>query len=252
MDYHETVDVKSLSVHYHGNLALKNVSFTVNKGSIVGVIGPNGAGKSTLMKAMLGLERCKGTVSFFGEKVKDIRKNIAYVPQRSSIDWDFPVLVKDVVLMGRFMHIPWYKIASKKDKERAFEALRMVGMEEFANRQIGELSGGQQQRVFIARSLSQDADLFFLDEPFVGIDVKSEEIIVDILHTLKQEGKTIFVIHHDLSKVEKYFDQLVLLNQELIHAGEVKDVYRTDLIKKAYHGSASLMKEGQELVVVNP
>ncbi|MBU9712086.1 metal ABC transporter ATP-binding protein [Bacillus tamaricis] len=246
------VVVNRLSVHYHGNLALKDVSFSVNRGSIVGVIGPNGAGKSTLMKAMLGLERSKGTVSFFDQPIKEIRKNIAYVPQRNTIDWDFPVRVLDVVLMGRYMHIPWFMFTRKADKLRAMVALKKVGMEEFANRQIGELSGGQQQRVFIARALSQDSDLFFLDEPFVGIDVKSEEIIVNLLHELRNQGKTIFVIHHDLSKVEKYFDQLVLLNQELIHAGNVKDVYSAENLKRAYQGSAALMKEGKELVVVNP
>jgi iron/zinc/copper transport system ATP-binding protein len=247
-----TIKVKNLSVNYHGNTALKNVSFSVDEGSIVGVIGPNGAGKSTLMKAMLGLERSSGSVSFFGKPVKSMRKNIAYVPQRSMIDWDFPVRVEDVVLMGRYMHIPWYKLASRKDKAKAAEALRKVGMEEFSGRQIGELSGGQQQRVFIARALTQNADLFFLDEPFVGIDVKSEEIIINLLRSLSSEGKTIFVIHHDLSKVEKYFDQLVLLNQELIHAGKVDEVYSSSNIQRAYKGNTAVIKEGKEMVVVNP
>ncbi|ADU29891.1 metal ABC transporter ATP-binding protein [Evansella cellulosilytica] len=248
----ETIDVSELSVHYHGNLALKNVSFSVNKGTIVGVIGPNGAGKSTLMKAMLGLEKCSGKVTFFNKKVKTMRKKIAYVPQRSVIDWDFPVRVEDVVLMGRFPLIPWFHITSKQDRLIARKALSDVGMLEFSKRQIGELSGGQQQRVFIARALAQQAEFFFLDEPFVGIDVKSEEIIVDILHRLRNEGKTIFVIHHDLSKVEKYFDQLVLLNQELIHAGEVDEVYNTENIKRAYQGNAALIQDGKEMVVVNP
>ncbi|MFA9559350.1 metal ABC transporter ATP-binding protein [Evansella sp. AB-rgal1] len=247
-----SIDVNHLSVHYHGNIALKNISFSVQEGSIVGVIGPNGAGKSTLMKAMLGLEKSTGSVSFFGKHVKELRKNIAYVPQRNSIDWDFPVRVEDVVLMGRYPHIPWYKKMSKYDKEIAKESLKKVGMEQFSHRQIGELSGGQQQRVFIARALAQKSDMFFLDEPFVGIDVKSEEIIVDLLHQLRDLGKTIFVIHHDLSKVEKYFDQLVLLNQELIDAGSVEEVYSAENLKKAYQGSAALVSQGNELVVVNP
>ncbi|MDG5786576.1 metal ABC transporter ATP-binding protein [Evansella sp. AB-P1] len=244
--------VDHLSVHYHGNLALKNVSFSINEGNIVGVIGPNGAGKSTLMKAMLGLEKYTGKVTIFGKKIREVRKNIAYVPQRSTIDWDFPVRVEDVVLMGRYPHIPWYKRPSRNDKRIVNDSLRKVGMEDFANRQIGELSGGQQQRVFIARSLTQNADIFFLDEPFVGIDVKSEEIIVNLLHELRNANKTIFVIHHDISKVEKYFDQLVLLNQELIHAGSVKDVYSAENLKRAYQGSTTFIQEGKELVVVNP
>ncbi|PYZ94276.1 manganese ABC transporter ATP-binding protein [Salipaludibacillus keqinensis] len=246
------VNVDNLSVHYYGQTAIRDISFSMKKGTIVGVIGPNGAGKSTLMKAMLGLEKFGGRVSFFGNNINNMRKKIAYVPQRNSIDWDFPVRVDDVVLMGRFMHIPWYKRASKKDRERAKAALVKVGMESYSNRQIGELSGGQQQRVFLARALAQDADLFFLDEPFVGIDVRSEEIIVNILHQLRNEGKTMFIIHHDLSKVEKYFDQLVLLNQVLIQAGAVEDVYQPSFLKEAYQGNAAILKEGNEMVVVGP
>ena len=251
MNKEEIIEVQNLSVHYQGNSALKNVSFTVSKGTIVGVIGPNGAGKSTLMKAMLGLEKKTGSVHLFGQQIKNLRKKIAYVPQRNMIDWDFPVRVEDVVVMGRYMHIPWYKRTGKADKAKAFDALKKVGMEDFADRQIGELSGGQQQRVFIARALTQDADLFFLDEPFVGIDVISEEIIVNLLRELRDEGKTIFVIHHDLSKVEKYFDQLVLLNQKLIHAGNVKDVYSAANIKRAYQGN-TIVGENKEMVVVTP
>lgn len=252
MSNNNQIKVDHLSVHYHGNLALKDVSFTVNRGSIVGVIGPNGAGKSTLMKAMLGLEKYSGKVSIFGKSISGIRKDIAYVPQRTAIDWDFPVRVEDVVLMGRYPHIPWYKRVGKLDRTFALEALKKVGMESFAQRQIGELSGGQQQRVFIARALAQHADLFFLDEPFVGIDVKSEEIIVELLHQLKLEGRTIFVIHHDLSKVEKYFDQLVLLNQQLIDVGKVEDVYQKENLKRAYQGSVALIQDGKEMVVVSP
>ncbi|SER69598.1 metal ABC transporter ATP-binding protein [Salipaludibacillus aurantiacus] len=247
-----SIKVDRLSVHYHGQTAIRDITFTVSKGMIVGVIGPNGAGKSTLMKAMLGLEKSKGEVLFFGKKINAIRKQVAYVPQRNSIDWDFPVRVEDVVLMGRFMHIPWYKKTSREDRSRAREALEKVGMQEYSNRQIGELSGGQQQRVFIARALAQDADLFFLDEPFVGIDVESEKIIVELLHQLSKEEKTIFIIHHDLSKVEKYFDELVLLNQTLIHAGNVKEVYKPDFLKEAYRGSAAVINEGNEMVVVGP
>jgi ABC-type Mn2+/Zn2+ transport system ATPase subunit len=248
----ELIDVKNLSVNFYNHQAIKNISFSVEEGTIVGVIGPNGAGKSTLMKAMLGLEKSSGHVSYFGKNINEIRKKIAYVPQRNTIDWDFPVRVADVVLMGRFVHIPWYKRASRYDHECARTALRKVGMDSYADRQIGELSGGQQQRVFIARALAQDADLFFLDEPFVGIDMKSEEIILNILHQLRDEGKTMFIIHHDLSKVEKYFDQLVLLNQVLIQAGSVRDVYKPKFLKEAYQGNAAILTEGNEMMVVGP
>jgi len=246
------IDVKNLSVNFYNHTAIKNISFSVEEGTIVGVIGPNGAGKSTLMKGMLGLEKSSGHVSYFGQKIQEVRKNIAYVPQRNTIDWDFPVRVDDVVLMGRFMHIPWYKRASQYDRECARTALEKVGMDSYANRQIGELSGGQQQRVFLARALAQNADLFFLDEPFVGIDMKSEEIIVNILHQLRDEGKTLFIIHHDLSKVEKYFDQLILLNQVLIQAGPVGNVYKSKFLKEAYQGNAAILTEGNEMVVVGP
>ncbi|PYZ98659.1 manganese ABC transporter ATP-binding protein [Alteribacter lacisalsi] len=248
----DTIDVRELSVHYHGHLALKNINFTVDKGQLIGVIGPNGAGKSTLIKAILGLERSKGEVSLFGKNIKTCRKQISYVPQRNVIDWDFPVRVEDVVLMGRYAHIPWFKLRSgRKDREKAAASLEKVGMSEFAKRQIGELSGGQQQRVFIARALTQDADVFFLDEPFVGIDIKSEEIIVRLLHQLRDQGKTIFVVHHDLSKVEKYFDHLVLLNQELIGAGAVKEVYTSEYLKKAYQGSAAVLDDKDGVVVIS-
>ncbi|WP_416149343.1 metal ABC transporter ATP-binding protein [Salipaludibacillus sp. HK11] len=248
----QLIEVKHLSVHYYNHTAIRDITFSVEEGTIVGVIGPNGAGKSTLMKAMLGLEKSQGQVSIFGKKVNSMRKKIAYVPQRNSIDWDFPVRVEDVVLMGRFMHIPWYKRASRQDRKRSKLALKEVGMESYANRQIGELSGGQQQRVFLARALAQDADLFYLDEPFVGIDVKSEEIIVNILHKLRNEGKTLFIIHHDLSKVEKYFDYLILLNQELIQAGTVHDVYQAKFLKEAYQGNAAILSDSKEMVVVGP
>ncbi|WP_078577081.1 metal ABC transporter ATP-binding protein [Salipaludibacillus agaradhaerens] len=248
----QEISVNKLSVHYHGHTAIEDISFNVCSGKIIGVIGPNGAGKSTLMKAMLGLEKSKGSVTFFGKKVAAVRKKIAYVPQRTLIDWDFPVRVEDVVLMGRYMHVPWYELISRKDKAKAKEALIKLGMDQFAKRQIGELSGGQQQRVFLARALAQDADLFFLDEPFVGIDVKSEEIIVNLLHQLRDAGKTIFVIHHDLSKVEKYFDHLILLNKRLIQSGEVANVYTPDLLQEAYEGKAAVLNNGNNMMVVGP
>jgi manganese transport system ATP-binding protein len=247
-----SIEADKVNVHYYGDLALEDISFSLKEGNIVGVIGPNGAGKSTLMKAMLGLVKYEGKITFFGKNVSEHRRNIAYVPQRTTIDWDFPILVEEAVLMGRFVHVPWYKKINKKDREMAREALREVGMEEFAGKQIGELSGGQQQRVFIARALAQNTDFFFLDEPFVGIDVNSEEIIVALLQKLRSEGKTIFVIHHDLSKVETYFDQLLVLNQQLVGAGSVQEVFKPEILKRAYGGNAAVLTSDKEMVVVGP
>ncbi len=243
--------VESLSVYYESNQAIKDISFSAEKGKLIGIVGPNGAGKSTLIKAILGLEKAQGKVSVLGEKVNNVRKQISYVPQRNQIDWDFPVLVEDVVMMGRFAHIPWYKKAGKKDQEIVAESLDKVGMIDFSKRQIGELSGGQQQRVFIARALAQHADMFFLDEPFVGIDVTSEEIIINLLREIRNMGKTVFVVHHDLSKVEQYFDELLLINKELIEYGKVNEVYQPDILSKTYRGSITLVGSNENMMVVS-
>lgn len=245
------IKVEHLSVSYDGHSALKNISFKFQHGQLVGIVGPNGAGKSTLIKAILGLEKYMGTIEICGKTMKEMRKKISYVPQRSLIDFDFPVLVEDVVLMGRYAFIPWYKKTGLKDKEIARKALEKVGMTAFLKRQIGQLSGGQQQRVFIARALAQQADIFFLDEPFVGIDATSENIIVNLLRELQREGKTIFVVHHDLSKIETYFDQLLLLNKEVVGAGNVSDVFTPDLLSKAYQGRITLFETNENMMVVS-
>lgn len=231
----EPITVNKISVSYDGNEVVKDVSFSFNPGSLIGVLGPNGAGKSTLLKAMLGLiPKDHGDVRLGSKSIDDMRKQIAYVPQRSNIDWNFPIIVRDTVLLGTYPKTGLLRRPKKADKEFAMECLRQVGMEEFAKRQIGELSGGQQQRVFLARALAQKADYFFLDEPFVGIDVSSEKVIIDILRQLKQAGKIVFVVHHDLSKVKSYFDELVLMNKELIDAGPVNQVFQSENMKKAY------------------
>lgn len=231
----EPIKVNNISVSYDGNEVVKDVSFSFNPGNLIGVLGPNGAGKSTLLKAMLGLiHRDHGNVQFGTKPIDEMRKQIAYVPQRSNIDWNFPIIVKDTVLLGTYPKTGLLRRPKKADKEWALECLRQVGMEEFANRQIGELSGGQQQRVFLARALAQKADYFFLDEPFVGIDASSEKVIIDILRQLKQAGKIVFVVHHDLSKVKSYFDELVLINKELIDAGPVDKVFQRENMTKAY------------------
>lgn len=229
------INVKQLTISYYGREAVKDVSFSFTSGKLIGIIGPNGAGKSTLLKAMLGLiPRDKGEITFAGDPIDQWRKKIAYVPQRSTIDWDFPITVRHTVLLGTYPNLGLFKIPLKREKDLADECLRKVGMESYRNRQIAELSGGQQQRVFLARALAQQADIFFLDEPFVGIDVASEKMIIDILHQLRNEGKTIFIVHHDLAKVEQYFDELILLNKRLIGSGPVQDVMQPDQLSEAY------------------
>ncbi|MHA6260468.1 metal ABC transporter ATP-binding protein [Sporosarcina sp. CAU 1771] len=232
----DSITVKNLSVSYDGDEVVKDVSFSFNPGNLIGVLGPNGAGKSTMLKAMLGLIRKdQGEVRIGTNTIDQLRKQIAYVPQRSNIDWNFPIVVKDTVLIGTYPKTGLLRRPKKADKLWALECLKQVGMEEFANRQIGELSGGQQQRVFLARALAQKADYFFLDEPFVGIDASSEEVIINILRELKDAGKIVFVVHHDLSKVKKYFDELVLMNKELIDSGPVNKVFQSDNMTKAYN-----------------
>jgi iron/zinc/copper transport system ATP-binding protein len=231
----EALEVKELYVSYQGDIVVENVSFSIEKGKIVGIIGPNGAGKSTLLKAMLDLiPNDKGHVRILGKDVDDARKLVAYVPQRSDIDWDFPITVLDVVVIGTYPALGMMKRPKKEQRDWALECLKKVGMEDFKNRQIGELSGGQQQRVFLARALAQKAEVFFLDEPFVGIDATSEEMIMLILQELRTEGKTILVVHHDLSKAEFYFDELILLKKSLIQYGEVQKVLEPAVISKAY------------------
>ena len=236
-----TVEVNNLSVSYYGNEVIKDISFSFETGNLIGIIGPNGAGKSTLMKAVLGLTpKNGGTVEICGEPLKNVRKKIAYVPQRNNIDWDFPIIVKDTVLLGTFPNLGLFKRPKKKEKEFATKCLEKVGMQNFSNRQIAELSGGQQQRVFLARALAQNADFFFLDEPFVGIDVASEEVIIKILKDLRDAGKTIFVVHHDLSKVKSYFDDVIMINKELYGAGPVKQVFQPESVQKCFNMTFTL------------
>lgn len=238
------ISIKDLHVSYYGNEAVKGVSLSVAPGNLVGIIGPNGAGKSTFLKAMLNLiPSDKGEVKVLGKNLREVRKQIAYVPQRNDIDWDFPITVLDVVLIGTYPHLKLFRRPKKEEKEWALQCLQRVGMQEFSKRQIGELSGGQQQRVFLARALAQKAELFFLDEPFVGVDVSSEETIVQILKDLCRQGKTVIVVHHDLSKANDYFHQLILLNKELIGFGSVAEVFKPEVIEKAYNGQFSLMNE---------
>ncbi|GGN64737.1 metal ABC transporter ATP-binding protein [Oceanobacillus indicireducens] len=229
------ISVKNISVSYVDKEVVKNISFTFDGGSLIGILGPNGAGKSTLVKAMLGLVPTQsGEIEIDGQPIHKQRKKIAYVPQRSNIDWDFPIIVKETVLLGTYPKLGLFHRPKKTDKEWAMACLEKVGMQDYAKSQIGELSGGQQQRVFLARALAQNADFLFLDEPFVGIDVASEEIIINILKGLKNEGKTIFVVHHDLAKVKDYFNEIIIINKELYGAGSVTAVFKEEIMKKAY------------------
>lgn len=230
-----TIEIEQLSVAYQDKIALQNISLNLTSGSITGIIGPNGAGKSTLIKSIVGLiKKESGVVKVDGKPLDDFRKRIAYVEQRSAIDLTFPIRVSEVVLLGTYPKLGLFKRPGKKEKQEVQECLAKVQMTEFADRQIGNLSGGQLQRVFIARALAQDAEIIFLDEPFVGIDMVSEKLIVDLLKELKEAGKMIVIVHHDLHRTREYFDDLVILNKHLVAAGPVEDVFRTKYIQEAY------------------
>lgn len=232
------IKIKDLNVDYFGNPALSNVSVEIPFGYSVGIIGPNGAGKSTFIKALLNIVKASsGEVTVDGEPIKNKQSKIAYVPQKSDVDLSFPITVEDTVLTGTYPNIKLFRRHGKKEREIVKTAMEMVDITNLAKRQISNLSGGQLQRVFIARALAQQADVFFLDEPFVGIDLVSETIIVDLLKELRAEGKTVVVVHHDLHEVEAYFDKLMILNKELVAFGDVKDVFNTENIQKAYGSS---------------
>jgi manganese/zinc/iron transport system ATP- binding protein len=239
--------VEYLTVNYDKTPILWEINFAIPQGQLVGILGPNGAGKSTLLKALLGMVTpLSGLVEFFGEPLKKVKTKVAYVPQRASVDWDFPITVLDVVLMGRYHKQRWLRWATRKDKEAALIALERVGMAGFAARQISALSGGQQQRVFLARALVQEADLYFMDEPFAGVDMASEKAIIDLFFGLKAQGKTLLIVHHDLSTVERYFDFIVLLNTCLVACGPTKEVFHEEAIRRAYGNSRFLLEEAKK------
>lgn len=241
LDY--IIKVEDMTVAYSTKPVLWDIDLDIPKGVLMAIVGPNGAGKSTLIKAMLDLIKpVSGKVLFKGESYKEHRKHIGYVPQSESVDWDFPANVLDVVLMGRYGELGWFKRPGKKDKELAIEALGKVGMREFADRQISQLSGGQQQRIFLARALVQDADIYFMDEPFKGVDAKTEGTIVELLKELKNRGKTIIVVHHDLQTVPEYFDWVVLLNRQIVKVGPVEEVFTDENLNKTYRSTGQILK----------
>ena len=232
------LEVEDLTVAYDIEPVLWDVDLDIPRGSLTAVIGPNGAGKSTLIKAVLKLVRTvAGEVRIHSERV-------AYVPQSGSVDWDFPATVRDVVLMGRYGHLGWFRRHGAADRRIALETLEQVGMAEFADRQISQLSGGQQQRAFLARALAQEADLYLMDEPFRGVDARTERVIVELLKRLKEEGKTVVVVHHDLQTVRSYFDWTVLLNLRLIAAGPTDEVFTEENVRRAYRSTETLLGEG--------
>lgn len=234
----EAIRIRDLTVSYDLKPVLWDIDLDIPKGVLMAIVGPNGAGKSTLIKAILNLVKpVTGKVLFNNQPYKKVQKQISYVPQRGSVDWDFPTTVFDVVLMGRYGHIGWFKRPTNKDKELATEALEKVGMLDFIDRQIAELSGGQQQRVFLARSLVQDANIYLLDEPFQGVDIKTEKAIITILKELKEAGKTVVVVHHDLDTVREYFDYVTLLNLKVIASGKVSEVFTKDNLKITYQAN---------------
>jgi len=239
------IDVEDLTVAYHHNPVLWDIDTQIPKGVISAIVGPNGAGKSTLLKAILKLiPISSGTIKFFDRPLKEMRKEVAYVPQRSEVDWDFPTTVLDVVMMGSYGELGWIKKPGKKEKELASEALEKVGMQEFASRQIRELSGGQQQRTFIARALVQNASIYLMDEPFAGVDAATEQAILKVLRELQTSGKTLAIVHHDLLTVKEYFDHVILLNVHSIASGPVKTTFTQENLQKAYKGKFSAFKGG--------
>lgn len=238
------IEVANLTVSYNAKPALLDVNVKIETDQLVGVIGPNGAGKSTFIKAILGFVKPDlGTVKIQGTHAKNAKGRVAYVPQRGSVDWDFPITVREVALMGRFQKIPWYASPRKKDRDAAMDALEMVRMTDFAHRQIGELSGGQQQRVFMARALAQGSDILLLDEPFAGVDAATERAILEVLERAKKSGKTLVVVHHDLSTAAEYFDKLLLIKQRLYAYGEPYMVLQEDLLSQVYEGKLKIFKD---------
>lgn len=238
------LEVHDLSVAYHQKPVLYGIDLTMPAGKLIGIVGPNGAGKSTFIKAVMGLlPVSSGWVRVFGKSYRENCRRVGYVPQRESVDWDFPVNVLDVVLMGRYGRLRLGQCPTKHDHEVARECLEKVHMLPYARRQIGNLSGGQQQRVFLARALAQESDLYLMDEPFVGVDAATEAAIITLLRELKSRGKTVLVVHHDLSSAREYFDLLMLLNMRLVAFGPTEEVFTPEILQTTYGGRLTILSE---------
>ncbi len=256
-DAPSVIEVRDLTVAYNESPVLWDVDLDVQLGKATAIVGPNGAGKSTLLKAILGLVPiAAGATRVFGSELNAVRQRMAYIPQRGSVDWDFPTNALDVVTMGRYGRIGWFRRPGKADRAIAEECLAKVGMSQFAKRQISQLSGGQQQRVFLARALAQEADLYLMDEPFSGVDAVTERAIVQLLHDVRDAGKTVVAVHHDIESVTEYFDNVVLLNVRLIESGPVSQVFTEENLRRTYHppshpigfnGQGSTLRAGSEM-----
>ncbi|HET9509124.1 MAG TPA: metal ABC transporter ATP-binding protein [Gaiellaceae bacterium] len=234
------VEVTDLTVAYGEKPVLWDVDLDVPKGVLMAIVGPNGAGKTTLMRAILGMVKpAAGQALVHGRPYAEQRRLVAYVPQRGTVDWDFPTSVLDVVLMGRYGRLGWVRRPGAADRAAAREALEQVGMTELSGRQISQLSGGQQQRVFLARALVQGAEVYFMDEPFQGVDATTEKAIVELLRTLRAGGKTVVAVHHDLQTVPEYFDQVTLLNVRRIASGPVAECFTEENLRRTYGGRAA-------------
>ncbi len=243
------VSIHAMTVAYRRRPVLWDIDFDAPARSLVAIVGPNGAGKSTLIKACLGLvPMASGRVEFWGQPLRQARGRIGYVPQRESVDWEFPVSALDVVCMGRYRKIGWFRPVSRSHKEVARACLDRVGMGDYADRQISQLSGGQQQRVFLARALAQEADLYIMDEPFAGVDAATERAIVVVLRELQSQGKSVICVHHDLATVGEYFDSALLLNMRVVAAGAVGEVMTQQNLHKTYGGRLTLLSEASEAV----
>jgi manganese/zinc/iron transport system ATP- binding protein len=243
------LEIHDVTVAYHRKPVLWDIDLVAPEAKLIAVVGPNGAGKSTLIKAVLGLiPLASGKVELYGRPYARQRHLVGYVPQRESVDWDFPVTVLDVVMMGTYGRLGWFRRVGARQRSLARECLLQVGMEPLAGRQIRQLSGGQQQRVFLARALAQDAQVYFMDEPFAGVDAATEQAIFALLQTLRQRGKTVLVVHHDLQTVRDYFDHVILLNMRLIAAGPTETTFTPENLNKTYGGRLSVLDEAAEAV----
>jgi len=241
------LSIHDVTVAYDRKPVLWDIEYEAPAGKLICIVGPNGAGKSTLLKACLGLvPRLSGRIEIFGETISRQRQIVGYVPQRESVDWQFPVSVLDVVCMGLYGQLGWFRPVNRKIKACARQALDSVAMSEFAHRQISRLSGGQQQRVFLARALAQDAQLYFMDEPLAGVDAATERTIIDVLRSLRSRGRTVFVVHHDLQTVRDYFDEVLLLNMRVVDSGPVDTVFTPDNLARTYGGRLTLLDQAAQ------
>ena len=230
------ISLEDLNVVYDDKIVLDHVTMDLPKQKLIGIVGPNGAGKSTLLKAIMGLIPYNGgKVRVCGKPIGSVRRQVSYMPQKEAVDWDFPICVLDVALLGRYNRLKFFQRPSKLDKDIAMSCLEKVGLKDLYKEQIGKLSGGQQQRLFVARALAQDADLYFMDEPFRGIDITTERAIIDILKDMVKGGKTVVVVHHNLGSVLEYFDHLILLNKKVIASGPTRRIFNIPFLEKAYN-----------------